>query len=411
MLQATKARLDTRTRALGGDGAWIRTNMEVFAHKSQLKAHDWMQLLQSAGDYVLADLFPQQPERAEALFKLLAVCNTMLNTTSDHTSDNRDQIDALKVQVVEALCLCEAVLPITELAVVLHIMLHIPDCMYRWNSIRNFWSFFGERCMGWVIRFINNRDLAAENIMTANCRLRFILDSPAGAINKLVSKLELVGHALPPTSVLSVAKEIQKLKDGLAGEYSFNVRPTWRNSRNVSPSDVATEEKSITTHVRTLWRSLKNPASYAPKEDAKCVILVAGVTINGRKFRQGAHCEYLPKVVPRGNLPGPGGQEGSSQSHRVGTICLFYLFEMKGGPSPEVFVSIKPRPILSRQRSMYIVANIKDDTSQPQFAHSHTNDHTLIHIDSITGKIMLVPHYNVDESNTLMCAIKMWGVR
>ena len=31
----------------------------------------------------------------------------------------------------------------------------------------NYWSFFGERMMGYIIRFIHNRDLAAENIMTA----------------------------------------------------------------------------------------------------------------------------------------------------------------------------------------------------------------------------------------------------
>ena len=37
------------------------------------------------------------------------------------------------------------VLPKTELAVMFHILLHLPDSMFRWNAVRNFWGFFCER--------------------------------------------------------------------------------------------------------------------------------------------------------------------------------------------------------------------------------------------------------------------------
>jgi hypothetical protein len=37
------------------------------------------------------------------------------------------------------------VLPKTEMAVMFHVLLHVPDAMYRWNAVRNFWGFFGER--------------------------------------------------------------------------------------------------------------------------------------------------------------------------------------------------------------------------------------------------------------------------
>jgi len=37
--------------------------------------------------------------------------------------------------------------------------------------------------MGYLIRFINNRDLAPENIMTAAVRTRLILDSPPRTIS------------------------------------------------------------------------------------------------------------------------------------------------------------------------------------------------------------------------------------
>ena len=36
-------------------------------------------------------------------------------------------------------------LPKTELAVMFHILVHVPDMMYRWNRSANFWCFWGER--------------------------------------------------------------------------------------------------------------------------------------------------------------------------------------------------------------------------------------------------------------------------
>ena len=80
-----------------------------------MNCHDWIQLVQTAGDYVLGGLFAHAPRKENALHDLLAVCNKLLQTSSDFQSDNRDRIDALKVQVVEALVQCESVLPATEL--------------------------------------------------------------------------------------------------------------------------------------------------------------------------------------------------------------------------------------------------------------------------------------------------------
>ena len=191
----TIADVDGRSRALAGEPSWVRSNLEIFTHASTLTSHDWIQLVQSAGHYILAGIFPDraQQRKEKALQALVAACNAVLTMTSDRDSDSRDQVDRVKVQVVEALCLCESVLPVTELPVMLHILLHVPDCVYRWNAVRNFWSFFGERAMGYIIRFIKNRDLAAENIMTTNCRMRLILDCPPGAVTHLLAKLAAAG--------------------------------------------------------------------------------------------------------------------------------------------------------------------------------------------------------------------------
>ena len=63
-----------------------------------MNSHDWIQLVQTAGDYVLGGLFSHDPRKEEALHTLVAVCNSILQTSSDYKSDNRDQIDELKVK-------------------------------------------------------------------------------------------------------------------------------------------------------------------------------------------------------------------------------------------------------------------------------------------------------------------------
>ena len=137
--------LDRRSRALGGINGWIRNNIEVCTHGAALKSHDWMIIVQSAADYLFEGLFPDAPQKVDALRALVKACNACLVSTSAFDSENREEIDNVKLAVIEALCDMELVLPKTELAIILHILVHVPDCIYRWNAVRNYWSFFGER--------------------------------------------------------------------------------------------------------------------------------------------------------------------------------------------------------------------------------------------------------------------------
>lgn len=140
-------KLDDRTLSLAGEPSWVRSNLEVFTKGSVLNDHDWMQLVQSAGDYMLADLFPSHVRRMEALYALQDVCNRLIIISSPFDSDVDSQagIDELKRDVIIALCKMESVMPATELAVMFHVLLHVPDCIGRWNSPRNYWAFFAER--------------------------------------------------------------------------------------------------------------------------------------------------------------------------------------------------------------------------------------------------------------------------
>jgi len=65
------------------------------------------------------------------------------------------------------------------------------------------------RCMGYFIRFIHNRDLAAESIMKAYIRTRIVLASPAGYIEKFLRRVKASGVSLPKNSMLKLANEVQ----------------------------------------------------------------------------------------------------------------------------------------------------------------------------------------------------------
>lgn len=136
--------MDARSLALAGDPSWIRSNVEVFSGKG-LTSHDWFQLVLAAGEYIFAGLYPNNLLRMEAIFGLITCVQAMLKMQSPFDVDDRAELNELKLQVVSALVECEATLPRTELPVMLHLMAHVPDAIYRWNQVRNFWCFFSER--------------------------------------------------------------------------------------------------------------------------------------------------------------------------------------------------------------------------------------------------------------------------
>lgn len=143
--QEKRKLLDSRSMQLGGESGWVRSNIKVCTAASTLKAHDWFLLIQSAGYYLLEGIFPPGSNELVSLHMILDACALCLNATSAADSENREHIDFVKKEVIEALCVLEANLPRTELAVMNHVLLHVPDAIYRWNAVRNFWNFFGER--------------------------------------------------------------------------------------------------------------------------------------------------------------------------------------------------------------------------------------------------------------------------
>jgi hypothetical protein len=126
----------------------------VFKNTGRLKSADWLHFLTTGILYVLKPMVSGRQERA--LVALVKALRLAVNATSDRdpmvTAFPEDdfvrraqQCQELKLKIIGCLCEYEQGVARTELPPVLHMLLHVPDAIYRWNSVRNMWVFTNER--------------------------------------------------------------------------------------------------------------------------------------------------------------------------------------------------------------------------------------------------------------------------
>ena len=147
MTPEQRSLVDSRHASLTGTGKWIRAAAMPFQRTGSCKAVDWKNLLMHALDYCFADLVPELCK--EAFWAMVSVLRELLVATCDVTDDNgaanRAKMRELRRKCVLALALMDRDVPESEGAIIIHIILHIPECIHRWNGVRNTWSFHPER--------------------------------------------------------------------------------------------------------------------------------------------------------------------------------------------------------------------------------------------------------------------------
>ena len=127
--------------------------------------------------------------------------------------------------------------------------------------------------MGFLIRFINNRDLAPENIMSAAVRSRVILDAPAGTLYSLFKRLKKSNCTLPARSIVTLAYDRRSLRGKIPGEYALHLTPSRRNT--MLCDNVTGQAPEVRAVIKRL-RSLGYPSSYRPSLDKEMHVMIAG---------------------------------------------------------------------------------------------------------------------------------------
>lgn len=218
------------------------------------------------------------------------------------------------------------------------------------------------RCVGWLIRFIHNRNLATENIVTACSRSAALGQVPAQVIASLVKRVEVSGANFPDRSLLNAASKVVESKGPGAGMFCIAVKRTRRNSRNTIPTARLLEEFSRSTGQLGLRQTARNIiSSYA---------LTAGVRINNREWKTDAHAAFM-------------GHQGSVC---VGTVVQFFVINHKEpndrNPSQMVLVSLNEQELKEQKDGMFIIK--ETDVS--------ANLVIYINADQITHKLKRLPH-------------------
>jgi len=132
--------------------------------------------LRTCVPYVMGGAGPPHPR--EAYTAMIDALNAILDATADFDpeadeDEGLETVRALHLQVIEALCLFERDFPLTELSMFVHEILHVPEFVFRWNAVRNFWCFVTERFVGWMKTFEKNRSLSVENMVPS--RTMFVM--------------------------------------------------------------------------------------------------------------------------------------------------------------------------------------------------------------------------------------------
>jgi hypothetical protein len=141
--------VDRRLTGIGGLAKnWFSKNLSIFAKSGACKSAEHKKILEQACQYLFHGMVPKKV--LDTWNSLILAMNAILSATADIGTidipgDQVLETKRLYLQVIEALVLWERDAPESELAMVFHMLIHMPDAIHRWGSCRNFWAFFNER--------------------------------------------------------------------------------------------------------------------------------------------------------------------------------------------------------------------------------------------------------------------------
>jgi hypothetical protein len=139
------------------------------SHRRKPKVADWLTFLRSAVPYTFYQVGPVHPR--EAFQAMIDALQLLLDATADFDPENPEDetatltCRAAKKAVATALFKLERDFPKTELSIAIHELVHVPDFLWWWDSVRNYWGFVVERLVGFMKQFVKNRSLSVENLV------------------------------------------------------------------------------------------------------------------------------------------------------------------------------------------------------------------------------------------------------
>ena len=242
---------------------------------------------------------------------------------------------------------------------------------------------YTDRVMGWVIRFVKNRNRIAENIVMATSRQSAMRQIHPAAMSSLRNRLHARGIRPAANSFLKHANDTLEDREYLStpGSYAVAVNHT---SRNTHP--VRNCPRRLKALARQLCSDLHIHARRVDTDSTK--VMTNGITINGRAYKAGSHC----LVISRINRNSPHLANDPSQLTVV-TIDRFYTLQIDNEET--VFVKVATHAVqYIHMESIWVV-------------EKETREKRYFHVDSIRSKLHFCPHWQSSKKDWV-CAIPIW---
>ena len=231
--------------------------LRVFQNTGSFKSADWLHFVTTGILHVLKPMLTGNAHNA--LVALVSIFRLLLNASSDRDPlvvafpeddivRREEQVRTLKLKIVRLLCAYEKGAPTTNMPRIVHLLLHVPDLIFRWNAVRNMWCFFNERFLGWLKGFVHDRAHSTENIVRCYGRVTVIRRAPTDTREALLQRYETSGLSFPATSFLMSVGDRMDKRGSRAGKHEVSVTLSRRNHKRVPTPE---------TKEPLLWRLLR----------------------------------------------------------------------------------------------------------------------------------------------------------
>lgn len=226
--------------------------------------------------------------------------------------------------------------------------------------------------VGWVKRFINNRNTAVENMTKALARSTCIKQAPYFVKVSMNKRMKIAGVEPPDRSFLVLPDTVEAKRS--RGKCLIEMKPSRRNSQT------KTAGRSLSKEIQQIWTE----AGLAITPITEVLCMWKGVRFNGRELRKGSLVQFSSSRIVF-NQP-----ERSTTQNSLGYIREFYVVE-----DDLVVVKINSVTVV-RVENTLLVAKVEK---------SRALISQLINADRILFKAKKLPHWDDD---TLWVAVPVW---
>jgi hypothetical protein len=128
--------------------------LRIFQNTGSFKSADWIHFITTGSLHVLKPMLRGHAQDAlEAIvcaFRLLLGASSdvdpaVVEWPEDDYNRRKSEMRILKLKIARLLCRYERGSPASNMPRIVHMLMHVPDLIFRWNAVRNMWCFFNER--------------------------------------------------------------------------------------------------------------------------------------------------------------------------------------------------------------------------------------------------------------------------